>query len=127
MQNKHINDISIGEDQWIEYVDFSKSGAANAYPIDAILIQNEKFWNLLEENCVAGCCGINAFVFWPEDIKRIASEFDAKQLGNQFSEILNSIETLDHEFFVSKRLNLFCHKIVLLQLLEHIKKSIEEL
>jgi Family of unknown function (DUF6331) len=124
MQNKHINDISIGQDQWIEFVDFSKSAAADAYQIDSILIPNEKFWNLLEENCVAGCCGIDAFVFWPEDIKRIASQFDVEQLRNQISEMITSVEALDHEVFVSSRLNLYCHKTVLLQLLKHIVKNI---
>lgn len=124
MKKDHINDISIGQDQWIEFVDFSKSAAADAYQIDSILIQNEKFWNLLEENCVAGCCGIDAFVFWPEDIKRIASQFDVEQLRNQFSEIIISVEALDHGVFVSSRLNLYCHKKVLLQLLEHIVKNI---
>jgi hypothetical protein len=68
--SKHRDDISIGPDKWITFFDIN-GRQAGAVDLDPLILPMEEFWSLLETNCVAGCCGIDAFSVWPEDIERV--------------------------------------------------------
>ena len=77
---------------------------------------------MLEEKCVAECCGIDAFSLYSDDIKRVASQFDIEKLKNQLTEAMEFIRQHDAEVYVSRKLNNYFHKSVLLKLLQHIIK-----
>ena len=64
-----MSNISIGKDKWIKWVDFNRYVYDQCIPInydqcfeiDYLLEPTFDFWNKLETECVAGCCGINAY------------------------------------------------------------------
>ena len=51
--------ISIGKDEWIEWVEFDPQNV-DLFELDLLLKPTEKLWKALETECVVGCCGIDA-------------------------------------------------------------------
>ncbi len=123
MENNHKNDISIDDGLWIKN-DVDVNCLKEAHEIDVTLIQNPQFWNLLEQECVSACCGIDAFIFWSEDVSHIAKQCGREELKFQFSQIIKAVLIIDSEVFISKRLNTFFKKSALLKLLCHIENSL---
>lgn len=122
------NDISIGEDRWITFGDL-KNGQERAVDIDPYLEPVMSFLDLLETECVAGCCGIHAYGLWPDNINGAL-----KTLGNQerhrlmsdLVKISTEVENLATDTVVSNRLNQYFRKDVFLEILEHIRSVAEE-
>ncbi|WP_240223335.1 MULTISPECIES: DUF6331 family protein [Gammaproteobacteria] len=121
--DEHKNDIRIGENEWIAFIDLS-GRYESAINIDHIIHKTSDLWNSLETECVAGCCGIDAFSFYPKDIISAISENDNSQLGALIQETINEIECLPTTVVVSNRLNNYEDKAVFIALLNHLLKVI---
>jgi hypothetical protein len=119
VNKEHRNDISIGSDQWIEWIDISGK-QDNAVEIDSIILTMADLWNNLETQCVAGCCGIDAFDFRPEEVRKAGTEFDIETLRKQAQDIEAEVQSLDSEVLVSTRLNNYFHRDVFIKLLQHL-------
>jgi hypothetical protein len=119
MSKPHSNDISIGKDQWITFIDVL-GRQERAVSIDHLISPLKSFWTALETNCVAGCCGIDAFSLWPEDVRRAASTVDAKLLADGLMSLREFVERSGPDIFVSQRLNNYFDRQVLLQVIDHI-------
>jgi len=112
-------DISIGENQWIDWVEFDAL-AANPTDIDNLLKPTIDFWKKLETECVAPCCGIDAFAFWPADIEKASANFDDKWIILELTKLKKGISEIDNSVIVSTLLNQLIHKNVFLRLLDHL-------
>lgn len=119
MSRPNTNDISIGQDRWISFVDVS-GRQGRAVNLDPLIKPMEPFWSALETECVVGCCGIDAFSLWPEDIQRASALVNASELRDQLSTLLSFIESSGSDIFRSSHLNNFFDKTVILQIIEHI-------
>jgi hypothetical protein len=119
MSKPHSTDISIGKDQWIRFIDVvgRESGAAS---VDHLIAPLESFWSALETNCIAECCGIDAFSLWPDDVRRAASTVDADFLAEGLNALREFVERSEPDIFVSQRLNNYFDRQVLLQAIDHI-------
>ena len=126
MKDEFLNAIKIGENRWIKRVEISSDDYAKAENIDPCLTKNEEFWSLLESQCVAGCCGIDAFDFYPEEIASVASKFSGGRIRSEFIEAAEIIRNSDKTVFFSNRLNWYFSKSVLSELVDHIIESIKE-
>ena len=118
MSKPHSTDISIGKDQWIRFIDVV-GREARAASVDHLIAPLESFWSALETNCIAECCGIDAFSFWPEDVRRAASTVDAKLLADGLTSLRRFVEGSEPDIFVSQRLNNYFDRQVLLQAIDH--------
>ena len=120
---KNKDDILIGGDKWIEFI--SLEGRYNqALSIDHYL---DGLWPLiqkLETQCVAACCGFDAFDFTEEAIREAVCDMDCNQLLVVLAEAKNNIELIDSEVLVSTRMNNLADKKVMVQLLHHIEHCI---
>ncbi len=117
-------DISIGQDKWIEWIEFDSSNA-NPFDIDKMLEPITGFLKLLEIECVAECCGIDAFSFWSEDIQVAHKKyFEKDELLIELENIRDQIADLSSDVLISTLLNQMINKEVFLELIKHI---IEEL
>ncbi|MDB4533494.1 DUF6331 family protein [Vicingaceae bacterium] len=117
-------DISIGEEKWIKWIEFDAE-SASPKDIDKLLEPTKEFWNFLEIECLAECCGIDAFAFWSEDIQNADDKARIPNLRILLNEITKEVESLTDEVVVSSRLNQLMNRKVFLKLLEHLKKNIK--
>jgi hypothetical protein len=123
MAKPHEGDISIGEDRWITFIDVDVSAEAPTN-IDHLVDPMALFWSALETHCVAGCCGIDAFNLWPEEIRRAAREVPDPNLRSKIIVLRAFVAGCDAENFVSSRLNNLFRRIVLLEVLDHIEENV---
>jgi hypothetical protein len=119
MKRARKNDIRIGDNKWIEWV--STDGHQNsAVEIDDLIDPMNDFWNRLQTECIAECCGIDAFDLLPGNIKRAAVELSDSTLLEKVNRFRERVETANEQVFVSHQLNSYFHRNVLLQLIDHI-------
>ena len=124
MPKLNPNDINIGQDKWIRFVDISNRPYELSISIDHLISPMESFWSALETNCVAGCCGIDAFSLWPEDIQGVSSSQDAQAISLGLESLGEFVEKSIADTFVSSRLNNLFDRRVLLALIQHLQGCI---
>lgn len=112
-------DISIGQDRWIKWVELDPNDN-NLFDIDPWLEPTKQFWQNLETECVAACCGIDAFGLWPEDIKSAAQAFNREELVVHLSKLKDEVGQAKNNIVASKRLNNLFDRQVFLQLIDHV-------
>lgn len=123
----HKDDISIGPDRWIAFGDLS-GGQAQAVAIDPSLAAVMPLIDALETDCVAACCGIDAFGFWPNEIAVAVAARDRDALARLVDDLLSvqrSIDALPSDLVVSMRMNQYFRKAVVLELLAHIRTTVD--
>ncbi|MDX1963582.1 MAG: DUF6331 family protein [Pirellulales bacterium] len=124
MPKPNPNDISIGPDKWITFVDIAGRPYAQAVSIDHMISAMESFWSALETECVAGCCGIDAFSLWPEDIQAVCRSQDERSIASGLEALLEFIEKSRADTFVSSRLNNLFDKKGLIELIQHLQSYV---
>jgi hypothetical protein len=118
MKTKHENDILIGRDTWIRFIPIEgRSGSVKA--IDDEVANLERLWSELEVQCVAGCCGLDAFDFFQDHVQ-IALSALGPLIGSDLRRFREAISTGSSEVLMSHRLNVRIHRIQLLELVDHI-------
>jgi hypothetical protein len=122
MRNK--DDISIAENLWIDWIEFDYKNS-NPKDIDEFLAPTLNFWIGLEVHCVAGCCGLDAFSFWKEDIINSAKNFNQNSFLDELKTLKEKIYNLEKDELMSSRMNNLFHKNVFLKLLDHISEQIK--
>lgn len=117
------NDISIGQDKWIKWIELDPNDES-LFNVDQLFEPTEQFWKYLETECVAACCGIDAFALWPEDIKNASKHFDLTELKDQLSTMKDDVVQVYKNVIISKRLNNLFDKKVFIQLIDHISSCV---
>jgi len=118
-------DISIAKDQWILVEPLPKAPHTH---IDTFLAPAMPFLLSLETDCVAACCGIDAFCLWPEAIYKSLAAMqpdEVRKLASAITTIQNQLEQSPFDIFISSRMNQCFEKSVLLALLTHLRTEIE--
>jgi hypothetical protein len=121
MEPPHDKDIRIGEDAWIETGDIP-SGAP-ALEVDPMLRPIEAFVSAFETECVAGCCGICAYLFSPERVKQVVAidfSHEREALISRLSGIHAALSSSRSEVVVSSRMNQYFSKDTFIRLIEHL-------
>jgi hypothetical protein len=123
----HKNDISIGNDRWITAGDLASS-QADAVEIDPHLATVMPFIEGLETECVAECCGIDAFGLWPDGVRKVVAHMEKADISKLIAGLTaaqNAIATLPCEIVVSARMNQYFRKEAFLEILSHIRAVVE--
>ncbi|MDS0851613.1 DUF6331 family protein [Burkholderia cenocepacia] len=126
-RNAHKNDIGIGQDRWIECGDLPVD-LSDAIDVDPHLAAVMPLIDALETNCVAGCCGIDAFGLWSDEIAVALDTWDSDALTRLVDDLLSirhAIEALPSDIVVSKRINQYFRKTAMLELLAHLRTTID--
>lgn len=119
MSKPNRNDISIGKDKWITFVELD-GRQTSAVELDGILKPIEPFLDSLETECVAACCGIDAYALWPEDIASAARKTELPDLSQSIAAARQRIIEADGDSFVNHRMNNYFDRQTLIQLIDHI-------
>ncbi|MEQ9166866.1 MAG: DUF6331 family protein [Fulvivirga sp.] len=117
-------DISIAKDKWIKWIEFDAE-SINSKDIGYLIEPTIKFWKQLEIECLAECCGIDAFSFWAENIQKANKKANISNLENLINQIIEKVAAIKEDVVVSSQLNQLINRKVFLELLEHIKKNIK--
>ena len=117
--------ISIGKNRWIKWVNIDPLNNNELIEIDDILKPTYDFWDGLETQCVAGCCGLDAFSFWEDDIKNSINYIDKTQLISDFKNVKAELIKTNKTVVSSDRLNNSMQKKVFISLIDHILTTIE--
>ena len=120
-ENKYA--IQIADDAWIAYVPID-GGHADAIDIDGLLAGLWPLIDQLETQCVAGCCGFDAYDFTRQGIDAALHGLDLMQLRAACVQASSAIAAAGGDIFVSTRMNNYVHKAMLLRLLEHLDSCI---
>ncbi|MFA8020233.1 DUF6331 family protein [Bremerella cremea] len=80
MPRQGPHDINIGKEQWIKFVELDSERSCWV-DLDGIIKPLEPFFDLLETDCVADCCGLDAYGLWPEDISSAAKQSQMPDLS----------------------------------------------
>ena len=122
-ERDHKYDIQIGEDAWIENIDIADCHA-QAVEIDGHL---DGLWPLLERletQCVAGCCGFDAYDFTREGIAAALPGLEPARLHAAYAAATRALAGVPGDVILSSRMNNLAHKRMLLRLLDHIDSCI---
>ncbi|AWV03933.1 hypothetical protein DM992_32705 [Burkholderia sp. JP2-270] len=125
----HKDDISIGQDRRIEFGNLA-DGQGQAVAIDPYLATVMPLIDALETYCVAACCGIDAFGFRPDEIAVAVGTWhhDAlERLADDLLSVQHAIEALPADIVVSTRMNQYCRKAVMLELLAHLRTAVDNI
>ncbi|VBB14040.1 DUF6331 family protein [Burkholderia stabilis] len=128
-EKPHKDDIRIGQDRWIAFGDLA-GGHGQAIEIDPHLAALMPLIDALETECVAGCCGIDAFSFWPDDIAVALSAWHRDALVRLADDLLSaqrSIDALPSDIVVSTRMNHYLRKTVMRELLAHLRTVVDDI
>lgn len=113
----NVNDISVGRGRWLRVR--ALPAAPAPIEIDALLDTTMPIWDALETECVAGCCGIDAFCFWPEGLvhsRGALSDVDVERTLLRLREAL--AVGGDDDVLVSTRLNTLLVRASFVQLVD---------
>lgn len=100
----------------------------SAEDVDAILAPIEPFLDEFETECVAACCGIDAYNFDPEAIRIALGKVEADARANlsaRFRAVLEALEQRPAGRFASVRMNQYFAKEELLELLRVIAREVD--
>lgn len=111
--------ISIGADKVIPLADID-GRQCEAVELDVVVMRLEAFWILLETECVAECCGLDAFRFWPENVRATLLSLEQETVLAHLKELKALVEKSSSGVFVSERLNQYIDRTALLQLIDHL-------
>ena len=117
--------ILIGNNLFIEEVPVDYNG--KLLDLDLYITPLNIFFDRLEVVCVRECCGIEAFSFMPEDIRKALVGLSSESIVTQLKAMQTAIEEQWwYNTVGSTILNNNFDKKVFLQLLAHIIKTIED-
>jgi hypothetical protein len=123
MTEERKSDLHIGETERIHWVEFDTS-SNDLIDVDYIVAKHDDFWTFLQIFCVPDCCGLDAFRFYPEDIKNAAIHVDKELLKSDLARLKNDLLSSDKEIIISSRLNNLVDKGVFIRLLYHITDNL---
>ncbi|RYZ81003.1 MAG: hypothetical protein EOP06_24285 [Proteobacteria bacterium] len=122
----HIDDIRIAEDTWIAWIPIDEFGNDEMLDIDATLSPTFYFWDLLETECIAACCGIHAYRLLASDIRATIPNIDLAQIEHSLFEAKQAVIASPKPVIFSAKLNQLFYHDVFIELINHILVSLSK-
>jgi hypothetical protein len=122
----HPDDVLIGDDEWIHFVDVA-GRTEKATNLDAFIEPMESFWRALEMNCVSECCGINAHSFLPQDIWNAVRGCRDAALKTRLTKLQQHLHGLSGDCEYSIILNQHFDRTMFSKLLDHVIATVSRM
>lgn len=119
------NFISIGDNNRIVLPDLT-GRYQQAVNIDYLLEELLPLWAVIETECVAACCGFDAFDFSADTIYDAARKLEPAEFSHSLHEAIEQITLLDVTVISSTYLNNLADKQAFITLLKHIRTSLPQ-
>jgi hypothetical protein len=121
--DRPVNDILIGDDEWIEFVDL-EGRYDLAVEIDDCLTPISDLLECLERHCVAECCGFAAYDFTKKWVLNVTADLDHENLRCRIDDVIAEVSQKESSVLMSTRMNNLADRSVFLQLLKHIRDAV---
>jgi len=121
MTNETPNGIRIGDDNWIMWIDYDPAKEVSGNLLFAPL---KDLWSHLETNCVADCCGLDAFDFSPENVQRATIKLADPSLSQKLSKLRSQLAASCDIAYDITRWNCSLQRDMLIQLVDHISRCV---
>lgn len=115
--------IPLGNEEFIQPSPISYD-KEDSFLIDTTIEPLNDFLDKLAIHCEPGCCGIMAYSFEADDIKKVSKDFDRTKLKLQINQVKQTILQRKESFLYSMRMNFGSDKIVFSKLFNHIEKNV---
>lgn len=115
-------DIDIGEGKVIQWIGWD-ADVVEVYDVDDLLEPNNVFWLELETVCVPMCCGLHAFDWTSDGIKKASAKSNVSEIKLILTSAINVLEKRNEKVVCFSRLNQLFDRIVFINLLQHLKSS----
>lgn len=112
-------DLELGSGKQILWIE--PDTTQDDFNADYIIAKYPEFWKGLELYCVAECCGLDAYRFYPEDIIEASKSVNKEELKNDLSILIKDTLNTPLQNVSCRALNHIMVKDVFIQLMEHIK------
>lgn len=122
----HPDDVFIGNDEWIRFVDIT-GRIQNAANLDEFIKPMESFWRSLEVNCVSECCGINAHSFLSKHIWNAVRQCGDAALKERLTRLRRHVHELSTDCVFSSILNQYFDRAMFSQLLDHVIATVDRM
>ncbi|NVO29600.1 MULTISPECIES: DUF6331 family protein [Hymenobacter] len=99
---------------------FSHTQDTPANTAQGALAPLDVFWNNLEVACVAACCGVQAFGWWPDDICRAAQGLNQQSLVEALRQTKQTVLSANKDVVSYDRFNQLFARASFLRLLDHL-------
>lgn len=116
------NDIYIGDNEFISWIDFAPTD--EAFGIDTDIKLCRDFFGFLETACLSACCGVGAFEFEPHHIKTAAARANIPNLKQNLIDLKSKLETVSQPVLRCSFMNQLFARTTFIQLLNHIIKNL---
>ncbi|WP_113627887.1 DUF6331 family protein [Pectobacterium peruviense] len=97
-----------------------------AVNVDYLLEELLPLWAAIETECMAACCGFDAFDFSADTIHSAASKLKPAEFGHLLDYAIEQIALLDTTVVSSNELNNLADKQAFITLLQHIRTSLPQ-
>ncbi|MEQ9947799.1 DUF6331 family protein [Pectobacterium aroidearum] len=97
-----------------------------AVNIDYLLEGLLPLWAVIETECVAACCGFDAFDFSADTIYAVARKLEPAEFSHSLHKAIEQITLLDTTVISSTYLNNLADKQAFITLLQHIRTSLPQ-
>ncbi|GKW10333.1 DUF6331 family protein [Pectobacterium punjabense] len=119
------NFISIGDDDCIVLPDLT-GRYQQAVNVDYLLEGLLPLLRRIETECMAACCGFDAFDFYAETLYATARKLEPAAFGPMLHNAIEQITLLDTTVVSSRVLNGLADKQAFIALLQHIRTSLPQ-
>jgi CelD/BcsL family acetyltransferase involved in cellulose biosynthesis len=92
--------------------------------VDALLAEVDPLWRSLETICVAGCCGLDAFDFGAEAVRRAVAPAERATVAAKLADIQRRIEASPKTQVRSEQVGAWCPRGELVAGLEEIQRGL---
>jgi len=115
--------IDLGNDKTLVLTPI-KINSQSIFSIDSSLEKLKHLLTQLESNCVAECCGIDAFNFTTTHLKEIKPHLNLEDIKLNIQVVEAELNQINAEIFISDRLNYSLHRKDFFKLLNHVKMQL---
>jgi hypothetical protein len=85
-----------------------------------------EFWDKTETACVVGCCGLNAFNFWPEQIVDVVKDSDIETLVKQLERVKEQVLASDAQIVRYNRFNESFARVSFLEMMDYLITEVRQ-
>lgn len=124
-KRNHKDDILIADGEWIEFISL-EGRYDQAVEVDEHLAGLWPLIDRLETQCVAECCGFDAYDFTGDGIDEALLGLDCVQLHEACEQAKRDIEATGSGVVMSSKMNNLADRRVFIRLLDHLDSRITE-